>query len=354
VSNEKKNLSPILIIAVLVLAVAAILYFTVLRGDETDTTSTEGLRFGMVTDVGGLGDQSFNDSAHEGLQRAAAELGAEITVVESKAMDQYETNLRNLAEQGYDMIWGIGFLLTDAVKNVAEQYPDIKFGLIDASFTDADGNPLVIPNVQNVLFKENEGSFLVGVIAAMTTKTNVVGFVGGMQLPLIEKFEAGFIAGVRAVNPDITILSAYTGKFDDPAKGKELALAQFGQNADVVYHASGSCGIGVIEAAKERGLWAIGVDSDQNHLAPENVLTSMMKRVDVGVFNGCKAVAEGTFEPGIVTLGLPEGGVGYAPTSYEDVDAEILAHVDELAAKIAAGEIMVPETPAEAKMFVLE
>jgi len=354
VSNEKKNLSPILIIAVLVLAVAAILYFTVLRGDDTDTTSSETLRFAMVTDVGGLGDQSFNDSANEGLERAKAELGAEIIVVESKAMDQYETNLRNLAEQGYDMIWGVGFLLTDAIKNVAEQYPDIKFGLVDASFTDADGNLLVLPNVMNVLFKEQEGSFLVGVIAALTTKTNVVGFVGGMQFPLIEKFEAGYIAGVRAVNPDIKVLSAYTGKFDDPARGKEMAIGQFGQNADVIYHASGACGIGVIEAAKEKGLWAIGVDSDQNHLAPENVLTSMMKRVDVGVFNGCKTLYDNAFVPGVTTLGLPEGGVGYAPTTSEDVDAEILARVDELAAKIAAGEIVVPETPAEAKLFILE
>ena len=353
-SNDKKNLSPILIIAVLVIAVAAILYFVFLRGDNANTTSGETLKFAMVTDVGGLGDQSFNDSAYEGLKKAEAELGAEIQVIESKAMDQYETNLRSLADQGFDMIWGVGFLMTDAVKNVAEQYPDIHFGLIDAAFTDADGNPLVLPNTMNVLFKEHEGSFLVGVIAALTTKTNVVGFVGGMQFPLIEKFEAGFIAGVRAINPDIKILSAYTGKFDDPAKGKELALAQFGQNADVIFHASGACGIGVIEAAKEKGLWAIGVDSDQNHLAPENVLTSMMKRVDVGVFTGCKAIHDDAFVPGVTTLGLVEAGVGYAPTTSNNVNAEILAKVDELAAKISAGEIVVPEIPAEASAFVLE
>lgn len=353
-SNEKKNLSPILIIAVLVLAVAAILYFVVLRKDNTDTTSGGTLRFGMVTDLGGLGDQSFNDSAYEGLKRAKEELGAEIIVVESKAMTDYENNLRNLAEQGYDMIWGIGFLLADAVKNVAEEYPDLTFGLIDSTFNDADGNLVVLPNAMNVLFKEQEGSFLVGVIAALTTKTNIVGYVGGMQIPLIEKFEAGYIAGVRAVNPDIKILSAYTGKFDDPARGKEMAIAQFGQKADVIYHVSGACGLGVIEAAKEQGLWAIGVDSDQNHLAPENVLTSMMKRVDVGVFNGCKTVYDNAFVPGVTTLGLLEEGVGYAPTTSEDVDAEILARVDELAARIIAGEIIVPETPADAKLFILE
>ncbi|MGE5599428.1 MAG: BMP family lipoprotein [Bacteroidota bacterium] len=300
------------------------------------------LRFAMVTDIGGLGDQSFNDSAYAGLKRAEKELGAEIKVLQSKKMEDYVPNLRSLAEQKYDLIWAVGFLMTDATNEVAAQYPKINFGIIDSVVNQ--------PNVQSVCFKEHEGSFLVGVIAAMTTKTKVVGFVGGMKLPLIEKFEAGFTAGVRAVDPKIRVLSAYTGKFDDPGKGKELAMAQFGQKADVVYHASGACGIGVIEAAKEKNLWAIGVDSDQYHLAPKNVLTSMMKRVDVGVFSGCRDVAKNAFKGGrTVVLGLAEEGVGYAPTTEKNASKEAIAKADEFAKLIVSGKLVVPEKMADVR-----
>lgn len=344
-SGQKKNTTFIvLLVVVLVVAVGAALYFTVFK--DQLATSQKTLKFAMVTDVGGLGDQSFNDSAYAGLKRAAEELGAEIQVVESKKMDDYEPNLRSLADQKYDLIWAVGFLMTDALKNVAAQYPDVKFGLID-SVVD-------LPNVMSVTFKEHEGSFLVGVIAAMTTKTKTVGFVGGMQFPLIEKFEAGFKAGVKAVDPAIKVLTAYTGKFDDPGKGKELALAQFSKNADVIYHASGACGIGVIEAAKEKGLWAIGVDSDQNALAPDNVLTSMMKRVDNGVFQGCEAVANGTYEGKVVALGLKEEGVGYAPTTDKNASPEAMAKADEFAAKIADGTLVIPEVPADVANFSVE
>lgn len=299
-------------------------------------------RFAMVTDIGGLGDQSFNDSAYAGLKMAESKLGAEIKVLQSKKMEDYVPNLRSLADQKYDMIWAIGFLMTDAVNEVAAQYPNIKFGIIDSVVNQ--------PNVESVCFKEQEGSFLVGVIAAMTTKAKVVGFVGGMKLPLIEKFEAGFTAGVRAVDKNIRVLSAYTGKFDDPGKGKELAMAQFSQKADVVYHASGACGIGVIEAAKEKNLWAIGVDSDQNHLAPNNVLTSMMKRVDVGVFSGCQDVANNKFKAGkTVILGLAEDGVGYAPTTGKNASKDAIAKADYFASLITSGKLDVPEKMADVK-----
>ena len=171
-----------------------------------------------------------------------------------------------------------------------------------------------------------------------------------MKLPLIEKFEAGFTAGVRAVDPKIRVLSAYTGKFDDPGKGKELAMAQFSQKADVVYHASGACGIGVIEAAKEKKLWAIGVDSDQYHLAPKNVLTSMMKRVDVGVFSGCQDVANNAFKAGkTVVLGLVEDGVGYAPTTSKNASKKAIAKADYYAGLIKSGKLVVPEKMADVK-----
>lgn len=300
------------------------------------------LKFAMVTDIGGLGDQSFNDSAYAGLKLAESKLGAEVKVLQSKKMEDYVPNLRSLADQKYDMIWAIGFLMTDAVNEVAAQYPEIKFGIIDSVVAQ--------PNVESVCFKEQEGSFLVGVIAAMTTKKKVVGFIGGMKLPLIEKFEAGFTAGVRAVDPKIRVLSAYTGKFDDPGKGKELAMAQFSQKADVVYHASGACGIGVIEAAKEKKLWAIGVDSDQYHLAPKNVLTSMMKRVDVGVFSGCQDVANNAFKAGkTVVLGLVEDGVGYAPTTSKNASKKAIAKADYYAGLIKSGKLVVPEKMADVK-----
>lgn len=309
--------------------------------------SAKQIRVAMVTDVGGLGDQSFNDAAYRGLQMAEKELGAKITVVESKKMDDYETNLRTLADQKFDMVWAIGFLMTDALKNVAKQYPNVKFGMID--------DVVDLPNVMSVTFKEEEGSFLQGVVAGMATKSNVIGFVGGMEFPLIIKFESGFIAGVRSVNPKAKVLVAYTGKFDDPGKGKELAMAQINQKADVVYHASGACGIGVIEAAKEKGVYAIGVDSDQSHLAPKTVISSMLKEVDEGVFAGCKDVNDGKFRPKQVAMGIAEKGVGAALNAKVTIsDAkfkEIKDKVEEYKGLIKNNKITVPETREDLKKF---
>ncbi|MDI6871257.1 MAG: BMP family ABC transporter substrate-binding protein [Bacillota bacterium] len=303
----------------------------------------------MVTDIGGLGDQSFNDAAYRGLQRAAKELGVEIKVVESKKMDDYETNLSNLADQKFDEIWAIGFLMTDALKNVAKRYPNTKFGIID-SVVDA-------PNVMSVVFKEEEGSFLQGVLAGKMTKSNIIGYIGGMEFPLIIKFESGFIAGVRSVNPKARVLVGYTGKFDDPGKGKELAMTQFSQGADIIYHASGACGIGVIEAAKEKKLLAIGVDSDQSHLAPAAVLSSMLKRVDTGVFMGAKALVEGNWKSGTVVLGLKEDGVGTGfgidrfPKDGVKVPADVRKLHDKAVDLIKSGKLVVPSTREEVAKF---
>lgn len=306
---------------------------------------------GMVTDVGGLGDQSFNDAAHRGLKQAEADLKAKIAVVESNKLDDYESNLKTLYDQKMSVIWSIGFLLTDATKAAATTYPDGQFAIIDSVVADDAGTPL--KNVASVVFKEHEGSFLVGMLAAKATKTGKIGFVGGMDIPLIRKFEAGFRAGVKAVDPNLTVTDVYTGVFDDVNKGKEAAIALYSQNVDVIYAAAGACGIGVIEAAKEQGKLAIGVDSDQNHLAPDNVLSSMMKRVDVAVFSISKQASEGKFPGGTITaLGLKEDGVGYSDTTlWNKLPDGTKDLVDKWRQGIVDGTVVVPETIDDAKAW---
>lgn len=310
--------------------------------------SMKKLKVAMVTDVGGLGDQSFNDSAYEGLKQTEKELGAEIKVLESKAMSDYETNLSSLAEIGYDVIFAVGFLMTDSVKKVAPRYPNVKFGLIDGRIED-------VSNVTSCIFKEEEGSFLAGALAGLMTKTKKVGFVGGIKGWLIEKFESGYKAGVLSANPKVQVLISYTGRFDDPGKGKETALAQFNQGADIVYHASGSCGIGVIEAAKEKGkgFYAIGVDADQDHLAEGRVLTSMMKRVDVAVFETVKDVNNGTFKNGIVEFGISQNAVSLSPMRFTktDIPKSTLAAIEKLQSKIISRELSIPNTLEKLKEF---
>lgn len=309
------------------------------REEAPNQAAENKLRVAMVTDVGGLGDQSFNDAAYRGLQRAEAEFGTEIAVIESSAMTDYVENLSSLAEQGYDMVLAIGFLMVDALTEVAEQYPDTKFGLIDST-VDAS-------NVASITFKEEEGSYLVGAIAGLQTKSDKVGFIGGMEMPLIKKFEAGFLAGVKKVNPDAEIVVGYTGVFTDPGAGKELALTQYNQGADVIYHASGSCGIGVIKAAAEEGLYAIGVDSPQAHLAPYWVLTSMVKRVDNAVFSEIEALNKGEFKADHKIYGLAENGVAYSSQALAKVHPDLMKQVDQLKQQIINGEIEVPVSPED-------
>ncbi|MCG8515007.1 MAG: BMP family ABC transporter substrate-binding protein [Halanaerobiales bacterium] len=299
------------------------------------------IKVGMVTDIGGLGDQSFNDAAYRGLVMLQDKYGVEITVVESALMTDYVDNLSSLAEQGFDMVWAVGFLMQDALAEVAELYPETKFGLIDA-VVDA-------PNVKSVTFEEQQGSFLVGLFAAQKTKVDKIGFIGGMDFPLIHKFEAGFRAGVKAVNPDAEIIIGYTGVFDDVLKGKELALTQFSQGADVIYHASGACGIGVIKAAQEKGpdYFAIGVDSPQAHLAPDSVLTSMLKRVDLAVYDGSKTLLREQWTPGHVVLGLAQNGVGYSDQALKMFDQETIELVDGYSLLIQAGDVKVPASREE-------
>jgi len=293
----------------------------------------EAPQVGIMLSVGGRGDKSFNDAAIEGLDRAVAELGIEYSYEEPVEVAAMEDILRFFAEQGMDLIISVGFLTADAVTVVATEFPDQKFAIID-SVVD-------LPNVASLVFKEHEGSFLAGALAAMMSETGVVGFVGGMDIPLIQRFNAGFIHGVEHVNEtqgtNVSVLSAYAGTtgeaFRNPAKGKELALAHMDAGADIVYHASGGTGIGVFEAAVERDLLAMGVDSNQNWSAPGNIIASMLKRVDVAVFNVTESVVNDAFVAGTNVFGIAEDGVGL--TDLNEVTDVERAGVNDDAAAIA-------------------
>lgn len=300
------------------------------------TTEAKAFKVGMSTDIGGLNDDSFNAAAWRGMSKLKDELKFEVKAVESQKAEDYETNFRNLMDAGFDVVWGIGFMMTDATDKMAKENPKQKFAIIDSVVNQ--------PNVASVVFKEEEGSFLMGVIAAKLTQTKKVGFVGGMESDVISHFDAGFQAGVRAVDPSITVLRTYAGSFIDPVKGKDHANSLIQQGADVIFHASGSTGKGVIEAAAEQKKWVIGVDSDQSKLAPEYVVSSMMKRVDVAVYEVSKQAQAGTFPGGKTTvLGLKESGVGYSDTTlWNKMPAGTKELVDKWAAAIKDGKVQVP------------
>jgi basic membrane protein A len=342
------------------------------------------LKVGLVTDVGGRGDHSFNDSALRGLElwgagkkmesgrytdaspeelkatlvqdlasRGITPLGATPVVLQSKVAEDYEPNLQLLVDQGVGLSVGVGFMLEGAVEAVAKRNPESKFLLIDSPIVGADGKPYTLPNVRTVVFREEQGSFLVGALAGLATKGGKVGFVGGMEVPLIKKFEAGFRAGVAATNPKATVLVNYTGSFDNVSAGKQVGQDLVSKGADVIFQAAGSDGLGVIQAVKEaraakKPVFVIGVDSDQSPLAPEAVLTSMVKRVDLAVYEAVRDLRDGKLEGGDVVLGLKEGGVTYAPVLVEFPGREAaLQKVEELRAKIVSGELEVPSHPSQ-------
>jgi basic membrane protein A len=303
-------------------------------------------KVGLVFDVGGLGDKSFNDAAHRGLVRAKSELGVQTQYIEPGDGSDRESALRQRAAAGDHLVIGVGFIFSDDITKLAAQFPETKFGCVDYSLP--QGVEKTPANLVGLRFREHEGSFLVGAIAGRVTKTKKLGFVGGMKIPLIRKFEAGYTAGVKHVCPDCAILSAYAGTepkaFADPTKGKELALAQYARGVDIVYHASGKTGDGVFDAAKELKKFAIGVDSDQFHIAPCCVLTSMIKKVDVAVFDTIKKVASGKFEGGVYEFGLAEDGVGfvYDENNKGFIPQAVADEVNGLAKQIIAGTIKVP------------
>ena len=300
---------------------------------------------GMVTDVGGINDQSFNQSAWEGLQRAKKELGAKVSYQESKQDADYPANLETLYDAGNDLIWGIGFKMGDTILKAAKQNPNQKYAIID--YTYGDKTP---PNVIGVVFAAEEGAFLAGYIAAKMSKTNSIGFVGGMSVPVVHAFQYGFKAGAKFANPKITILEQYAESFTDAAKGKAIANQMLSKDADVVFQAAGAVGDGVIEAVKEKNKMAVGVDRDQNYLAPKNVITSSMKRVDNAIFNVVSDLAKGNFKGGTtINYGLKDGAVDVAPTTSKMIPTELMKEVSDLKLKIADGKIKVP---ADEKAFV--
>ncbi|MFC6687408.1 BMP family lipoprotein [Jhaorihella thermophila] len=291
----------------------------------------------LIFDLGGKFDKSFNEAAFNGAKRWAEETGGKFRDIELQSEAQREQALRRFAESGANPVIMVGFAFADALSQVADDYPDTKFAIID----------MVVdkPNVRSVVFNEHEGSYLVGMLAAMASKTGTVGFIGGMDIPLIRKFACGYAEGVKAVNPDARIIVNMTGTtpaaWNDPVKGSELTKAQIAQGADVVYAAAGGTGVGVLQTAADEGILSIGVDSNQNYMHPGKVLTSMMKRVDNAVYDVLKQGEN--METGLHVMGLANGGVDYALDEYNAplITDEMKAKVDEAKAKIAAGEIKV-------------
>lgn len=349
------------IVAVFLAAVMTLTLILAGCGGKQETApkpeAAKKIKIGLVFDVGGRGDKSFNDAAYAGLEKAQKEFGDKIEVkfLEPAASgENREQLLRLLAQEKYDLVFGVGFIFTDSIAKVAKDFPGTKFGLVDGYIPDLKAES----NVSCLLFREHEGSFLTGAAAALKSKSNKIGFVGGMQIPLIEKFEAGYIAGAKYVKPDIVVLSDYIGTtgdaFKDPVKGKELTLKQIKNGADVVFHASGASGIGVIEAAVAQKALAIGVDSDQSLTATDAqrpfILTSMTKRVDVAVYDTIKALIGNSFKGGYQEFGVKENGVGYAENEYnKNLIGDIKGKLDEIKAKIVSGEIKVPTSKKDIK-----
>ncbi len=298
----------------------------------------------VVFDMGGKFDKSFNEAAYNGAEKFKTDTGIAYRDFEVTNPAGREQAMRNMARRGATVIIAMGFAQAAAVEKVAQEYPDVKFTLIDMVVD--------LPNVQSVIFKEHEGSFLVGMAAAMASKTGKVGFVGGMDIPLIRKFALGYVEGAKYVNPDIQVYQNMTGTtpaaWNDPAKGSELARSQFDRGADVVYAAAGGTGLGVYQAAKDAGKLAIGVDSNQNYLHPGTMLTSMIKRVDVAVYDSFTAAKNGTWQPGIQILGLAEDGVGYSIDEHNRalISADMEGEIEAARAGIIDGSIPVTDYTA--------
>ena len=299
----------------------------------------------IVFDMGGKFDKSFNEGAYNGAERFKKETGIAYREFEVTAEAQREQALRNMARRGSQIVVGIGFSQASGMEKVAKEFPAVKFAIVDAVVD--------LPNVQSIVFKEHEGSFLVGMAAAMASKTGKVGFVGGMDIPLIRKFALGYEEGARYVNPNVEVFQNMTGTtpaaWNDPTRGGELARSQFDRGADVVYAAAGATGLGVLQAAKDKGRLAIGVDSNQNHIQPGSVLTSMVKRVDLAVFESFKTAKDGTWKSGVRNLGVAEGGVGYSLDQYNRalITPEMERRLGQARADIVAGKIKVTDYMAK-------
>lgn len=318
----------------------------------TETTGTK-IKVGLATDEGGLNDKSFNQAADQGIKKAMEELkNVDYKPIESKKKDEYQPNLQALVDNGSQIVFGVGFQMGDAMTAIAKKYPDKKFAIIDSVVTEK--------NVESLNFKEQEGSFLTGVIAGKMTKSNKIGFIGGKDFELINRFAAGYIAGAKAVNPNVKFDIRYADDFANPTKGEELATSMYNGGCDIVYHAAGGTGLGLFKAAKsmskpDKKLWAIGVDQDQSVTVPEYadvILTSMIKRVDTATYNTVKDLAAGKFDGGQTKVfGLKEDGVGIASTSNKNVPKDVLDIAEKYKKAIIDGKITVPATKDDANKF---
>ena len=312
-----------------------------------DDAVAETIKVGMVTDVGGVNDQSFNQTSWEGLQALAAEDPTfEVSYLESKTDADYVSNIESFMDEDYDLIICVGYMLAEATRAAAEANPDQKFAIIDDN-TCAD-----LPNVACLMFAQEQSSYLVGVVAGLATKSNTVGYVQGMVSDSMNQFGVGFISGVLSVNPDATVLQYNVNSFADAPGGSTAATNMITNGADVIFHAAGGTGNGVIEACAANGVYAIGVDTDQSPLAPEYVLTSAMKRVDNAVQDISKAVKDGTYTAGTHLYDMTNGGVDIAPTQ-DLLTEEMIAAVEEAKAGILDGSIVVPTTAEEQPAFTL-
>jgi basic membrane protein A len=311
---------------------------------STAEDSSGRLRVGIVFDIGGKDDKSFNAAAWEGVKRAKDELDILLRDVEPGDPTSIEPSMRAFAERGYDLIIGVGFAQMPIMERVARDFPDLKFAIIDGVIDAA--------NVASLIFKEHEGSFLVGAIAGRTTKTNKLGFVGGMDIPLIHKFATGYEEGARYVNPKIEVYKNYIGVNDaawnNPGKGKELSTAQIERGADIIFQAAGNSGLGVFDAAEENKKLAIGVDANQNWVKPGFILTSMLKRIDNAVFDVVKELVEGRFKAGIHVFGLENEGVGYALDEYNEnlIPPALREEIERIKKDIIEGRIKVTDAMA--------
>ena len=318
------------------------------------------IKVGIVFDIGGKNDRSFNAAAWEGVKRAERDMPVCLYDVEPGNPTSIEPAMRAFAEKNFDLIVGVGFAQGPIMQRVATDYPNVKFAIIDGVIFEADGKTPK-SNVASLVFREHEGSYLVGMIAASKSKTGTLGFLGGMDIPLIHRFQKGYEEGAKAVNPNVTFVSNYVGVNDaawnNPAKGKELALAQIEKGADVIFTAAGNSGLGAFDAVEQYGRnpegeankFVIGVDANQNGVKPGFVLTSMVKRVDNAVYDAVKEVLGGRFKGGFHTFGLDKDGVAYALDEFNKplISEEVLAKVNDAKGKIVVGEIMVTDAMAK-------
>lgn len=323
----RKKVMAAVLTAAMVASVSAMPQMVAAADDE--------FKIGLITDVGGVNDGSFNQSAWEGLEKAGEELGVEVNYLESATDADYQPNMETFVDEDYDLIISVGYMLADATREAAEANPDTKFAIIDDS-------SIGLPNVTSLMFKAEQASYLVGYVAGLTTKTNNIGFVVGMTNETMNQFGYGYCAGAIDANPDITVQQFNANSFADSATGKTMANTAITNGADIVFQAAGATGLGVIEACQEAGVYAIGVDSDQSSIAPKTVLTSAMKRVDNAVYDAVQELIDDKLEGGVQTFDLAAGGVDIAP-SQDLISDDVIKAVDEVKEKIISGDVVIPD-----------